>query len=554
MPKAEWGSLPRELHLRIWEAMLDDQDPPLQGIQGRPFRHGPEYPKAALLAAVSKSWQAFFETHNFRRLILVTSPHRSCVYKFSKYTSRVPRRRLMVEQILLRIELGEHCRPLDPDADPRGSDGLTEQTKFLLREIMHLLQVLCFWDLPAGDGPTMEIDLRYVAGEGPHSLLRFKCLSNNGGLRPARERTCSPAFLMAAQIGQGIPLLDEPELKTAEFPNAPVVKGLLMRSHTYSAVGPLAIGALIRSLPGLENIEIEVACGIKTYGREPKQIQVSMQALQVSGSAGLKRLSVFENWSLGHYLSTAKSIEFERAEREAGEWLARASRSLEHLSAAFVADAEDFFRDFLPGAVPRAVPGNGEATSDLWPHLESLALTAWVLRPPPWGDASATKAAGMLQAAARAALEMPRLRTMEIWNASTRNSACVFRYRRRGGPGGNDPTITMSSPDGSEWCHEFLQPQVIEAWDKVAQRHSGRCLKVDVPGLPPPSYRARRSEAREPPVNRYLELRDLILLYPVWPTRQCPRWQGHGIQQKMEEWDDRQSRHPDRWCDLDVDI
>jgi hypothetical protein len=72
----------------------------------------------------------------------------------------------------------------------------------------------------------------------------------------------------------------------------------------------------------------------------------------------------------------------------------------------------------------------------------------------------------MLRAAAAAAMKMPNLETMEIWNGE-KGLAMLFRYQRaeRGQPA----VITWRGT----W-ELTLRPLVIQAWDSVALRHRGQ--------------------------------------------------------------------------------
>ena len=71
----------------------------------------------------------------------------------------------------------------------------------------------------------------------------------------------------------------------------------------------------------------------------------------------------------------------------------------------------------------------------------------------------------MLQAAAEAALQMPKLDTMEIWNGR-RGMAMVFRYEK-----GQDRQPAMITLRGT-WALE-LAPEVKSAWDGVTNETVG---------------------------------------------------------------------------------
>jgi hypothetical protein len=89
----------------------------------------------------------------------------------------------------------------------------------------------------------------------------------------------------------------------------------------------------------------------------------------------------------------------------------------------------------------------------------SLALTSKLLDP----DASTTDIDGMLLDAAAAALNMPKLKTMEIWNGRE-GLAMLFRYQTA--PNGQSATITLRGT-----FELALRPTVARAWDAVALQH-----------------------------------------------------------------------------------
>jgi len=132
--------------------------------------------------------------------------------------------------------------------------------------------------------------------------------------------------------------------------------------------------------------------------------------------------------------------------------VANLSLGLEHLSASFIVDAGDFSYAREP--------------SWKWPNLTSLALTSRLLAP----NKSPAEIGYMLQAAAAAAMEMPNLETMEIWNGQE-GLAMVFRFQSA--RGGRPSTITLRGI----WELD-LRPPVIEAWEAVTLRHGGPGLVI----------------------------------------------------------------------------
>jgi hypothetical protein len=121
--------------------------------------------------------------------------------------------------------------------------------------------------------------------------------------------------------------------------------------------------------------------------------------------------------------------------------LAAASLDLQHLSAAFMADARLFWDAVQPDWV--------------WPSLLTLSLTSQDLIP----REDRTDISEMLRRGAEAVKKMPRLQTMELWNSSQGNAA-VFRYRS------SRPGVAPRIEWRSNWRFA-LQRGVIAAWQSV---------------------------------------------------------------------------------------
>lgn len=101
-----------------------------------------------------------------------------------------------------------------------------------------------------------------------------------------------------------------------------------------------------------------------------------------------------------------------------------------------------------------------------WPNLTSLALTSRLFAP----DANPAEIDNMLLAAAAAAMKMPKLDTMEIWNGQV-GLAMLFRYQpdRKGGPA----VITWKGT----WDFA-LRSSVIQSWEAVALEHRSQGLVI----------------------------------------------------------------------------
>lgn len=159
--------------------------------------------------------------------------------------------------------------------------------------------------------------------------------------------------------------------------------------------------------------------------------------------------------SMKHRRRVAKSL-FER------------SLKLKKISVAFQVDADDFFH-----AHYRASSAAG--TPVVWPDMTSICLTSDSFDP--GRDHAELYAKELLVSAAAAAIAMPDLRDMEIWNVTESGSngkmAGVFRYHRS--------SLGPVSVANISWLGNFdvkLSERTLEAWERVAEQHTGNRLIV----------------------------------------------------------------------------
>lgn len=181
-------------------------------------------------------------------------------------------------------------------------------------------------------------------------------------------------------------------------------------------------------------------------------------ALKLSCLSKFKRLVLFEDfsefndgqlqWRRGH---TDAGHDF-GADPIFGREIGEGSLNLEHFSMAFLSDAQLFFQTREPTWV--------------WHNLETLALTSHLLQP----DEDHAKINAMLKEAAAAAMKMPQLRTMEIWNGRE-GLAGVFRYQ-----------TFKSRPEARiTWRATWnlpLDPDMVTMWEVVAQENAGAELTI----------------------------------------------------------------------------
>ncbi|KAG8164443.1 hypothetical protein KVR01_006361 [Diaporthe batatas] len=127
---------------------------------------------------------------------------------------------------------------------------------------------------------------------------------------------------------------------------------------------------------------------------------------------------------------------------------AEASLKLKHFSGALLVEADQFF--------------SCRKSSWEWSNLQSLVLTSELLAP----ESEPSDIEQMLKDAAAAAMRMPQLDTMEIWNGREA-LATLFKYQSSGGQ--TNATLTWRST----W-ELRLPTSVIQAWKYVAQKQGAR--------------------------------------------------------------------------------
>ena len=158
---------------------------------------------------------------------------------------------------------------------------------------------------------------------------------------------------------------------------------------------------------------------------------------------------IFEDF---HGNKSAMSSAVQAAEIHTAYALVEASLGLEHLAASFVSDASHFFDAFQK--------------RNIWPRLESLALTSNILRPHQKSD----DINNLLETIALVAMKMPRLKLMEVWNGMA-GFAGVFQYQ----------IIESARTARITWRSTWdlpPEPRVLEAWQAVASERVDRKLQV----------------------------------------------------------------------------
>ncbi|KAI1419382.1 hypothetical protein F5Y12DRAFT_793975 [Xylaria sp. FL1777] len=498
---SQWQALPLEIKHMILEIVL---------------LHSSKRHQKSAYAIVSKEWQTFFEKRIFHRLVL----RQSSIVKFGQLIQH--RRRELLQHLWLRIELPKYHRNASEMRETNSEK--TKNNQIVTKAVWQLLKILTSWEK---DDTRLTLELSVHSPSDSEYYLSDYCLDRDIYPRVDDEDCAYEEFYAHMSLKRRYYQVYDADgsyrqlqshrifarslelVKTrgkAGLPSVQVVKRLLIRRQYVCSFSPDTLLEIIRSLSGLESISLEADTVFKDgFGGKLGEY------LQSTNS--LKTLSIFDENDRLRLRRKSRN----KLHPSLGVALANDSCLLEHLSIAFAIDAKDFFHDFWPGDPPVASPAERHwlnprtadsailksaqtlyrAADEKWPALRSLALTSALLRP----DSPRSTINALLQAAANAALQMPNLRLLEIWNYDKDlDFVYIFQYRRFGSNG--CPTITSSNT----WGYN-LEPHVVSSWSNVSNKHGGRDIRVqeqdiDLEGLCSKSYGS---------VVNHLQLRRLVL-------------------------------------------
>ncbi|PTB65948.1 hypothetical protein BBK36DRAFT_1141869 [Trichoderma citrinoviride] len=426
MPR--WNRLPEELKLQVLDFLAQD---PYSGS-----RHG----SLTNYALVCKSWQRIFEETNFQRLVL----HQNDL----DGVARLPKRcRPYVAHVCLRIELseyvpwaGEQFATIRPAiVRPERMEDIAANNEIIELAVGKLFSALKTWERWAKPDHriTLEMsfhspsDSKYV-GRGIHAKELDRGLPSMTGISRAGAGDRIFGGYVHIQFHQQLPRLH-------------MVERFIMQRHTRRQPTSFTMHQLLSRFPNLEDLVFEPW---QQY-LDTSQDRVDAGYVRlVKGSLpkGLKHFTFFEDHDEKRTKSSlAQGVPARVPNPHVSAALAQKSLGLETFSASFLVDARDFFRAY-----------RREWT---WANLRSLTLTSQYLEI----TRGSYEINGMLKGAAEAALAMPVLETLEIWNGGPGHAA-VFRYS--GGKGG----ATL------EWIGTwdlFIDSGVVEAWETVALKSHG---------------------------------------------------------------------------------
>ncbi|KAE8325960.1 hypothetical protein BDV39DRAFT_206347 [Aspergillus sergii] len=436
-----WYSLARELRLAIL-GILVRQD------------HG-----LAPYATVCKEWQAAIEKKTFCRLKLQPS----CLHDFE---SLVPRRRGVVKHIWLNIQLRSYsCRSCQ---DLESCSWTSSNNRIIRRAITKLFSILSTWDL-VDDGLSLELSAQSPSDSKHWFKNSYFGVDgddrNDGTGIYGKKSACTihdpkhgwvDGRQLAVPDGYAVlRLFEKIDLRfKEELPEVHAVTKLVLRRHCRRRFVPRTLWALLGKLPRLKNIVYEPWRVLDRTIQDLHYDTDYKNMIETHLPKSLKRISLFEDFNEDYVTlvrrTTCLQPDLVRVAQPAvGTALAYRSLEVEELYVSFMIDAQHFFGARHP--------------SWTWASLQTLVLTSPLLAP----ATNHRKISGLLQDAGEAALRMPRLQTMALWNGGKRE-ACGFLFRK----GRNNPTITLRST----WDMN-LEHRTIKVWRRVASPNG---LRIEI--------------------------------------------------------------------------
>ena len=465
-----WYSLPVELRETIFDLLGDDKSRPYQSPDSRQSERRRKSTRSvqSQYAAVNREWQAYFEAQNFKCLILGHSD----VREFGNIVSRYHRAGL-VRWIWLRVELPKYgCRKCAKQ------ESLEERTAHEARftlAIWELLGILSEHN-DGHPGITLELsvhspsDAAHYCKELRNTIDDTAWHASDAAIYPRNDRRHgwrngrrSPlrpmAYLRVFGNPKGLGInLESVNLPPSEgLPRAKVVRALVIRLQFLRHFSiRRGLDRVIQSLPWLLVFKYECRRGInagpvtgQVFRQREHQLLFNHVLLY---SRNLRILSVYE---ASNYSYSQVPTPF-APDPESGRALGDNSRLLGELYAAWMVEAADFFHDFWP-------PADTGLQRREWTNMKYLALTTSLL------DTSHCEP--LLQAAAAAAEQMPKLQTMELWGRKERERFLYVVEDRRHFvlvPQGMTGTLTSAT---------------IRSWERVAaiRGNPGRLTIEDMP-------------------------------------------------------------------------
>ncbi|KAL3607214.1 hypothetical protein FPOAC2_02189 [Fusarium poae] len=315
-----WKSLPPEIRLLILRCIIP-QHRLKRTITDRGF------PRASLLATVSKEWRCFFERETFRRMDLEATD----LHNFTKNVGGKNVIRLnYITNVLLTIKLATYTRRI---ADkPESGTTATQNNRTFTKAMAVLLNTLSHWEGQTRGGLLLEIRMyspsdRLFHGnlmqlyddyplrfeDDPQLLTTFMrfCRRNKTRFKSFRAAQRSLDVVGRTKRLHGTPLELKPSLvKKQHFcsktlrnlPKAPVVKGLILRGDCRKSIAVKTLTTLFREcFVALESFNFVRWCGF-TEEQETTFLNDLRGGLMPAFPASLQRFVFHIRRDYGRYL------------------------------------------------------------------------------------------------------------------------------------------------------------------------------------------------------------------------------------------------------------
>ncbi|KAI0453696.1 hypothetical protein F5B21DRAFT_515270 [Xylaria acuta] len=368
------------------------------------------------------------ERYNFGRIKLTPS-------RLVAFSSMVHRNRALVRYIWFCLELDDYdctkcapCQGMVTDVEWEEAFAIIDTNNCpVTTAFQNLFSILSTWD-PNGD-LTFDISIyspNILGGGGMMQTILDKVHNDPqhgwvAGFRHSAPPRAAILKVFHSVMGEGPFDSEQSELQWWDrLPLVPAVTSLLLRQQNRRRWKPGSFAHMFARFPRLQEVHYEPWREWDSMQRVI-QIEVNFQYLFESiqhFNNNLKRLVVFENFNqqysaimqrflLGVNLSGCDSAR--NPAPAISRMIALVSLKLEHLATSLIVDASHFF-EMEP--------------SWEWPNLTSPVIISKLLM----ADETSIEIGAMLRVAAAAAIKMPRLGTIEIWNGR-KGLTTLFKYQ-----------------------------------------------------------------------------------------------------------------------------
>ena len=452
-----WNDLPSELRHMVFDHLIPE--PVIKSrVGGGPFFYRP----LSKYAAVAREWQLSFESATFKYLTI----RQSDLPSLAKIVTE--ERRPLIHGLWMHVELPtydcESCDMMESDEEAHDNNVI------FTTAIWDLFNILSKWNSPADPKDrqaafTLGLNV-YSPSDREHHFrdhrfeddgffyyTGYRIISNglfhdwysdvrvNPGLGPKLRLFGKPLALDLRLIGEGSA---DPDRK---LPTLDMICGLWVPRECYRAIPQLDL--IIGSLPKLQDLRVESWRPVTSV--DDRLRDLDLRRMIEALPPGLQTFSLFEDRSevLHPNVRMTEYLMFELA----------------HINASYMFDAFWFLWPYHPCF-------RGHPRLREWTNLETLTLTSCILT----GRSPRERIDKLLRAAACAALQMPKLRVLEIWN-SRQGRASFFRYTDSREDG---PLLEWAYTAGTAAPHRVSE-RVMRAWQAVADKYKrGHPLRLRV--------------------------------------------------------------------------